>query len=135
MGLHGCDSKLAFLIKNCYECFIQRDCELIEINPLVCTNENHFRAANPSVIIDDHSLYRQSEMQEFADNSQDNILARIASLNDLRYEKINGDEGNIGLITNGYGLALATTDLLDQMNGKAANYFDLTGGGSIDDIL
>ena len=63
------------------------------------------------------------------------MLERIASLNDLRYEKINGDEGNIGLITNGYGLALATTDLLDQMGGKAANYFDLTGGGSIDDIL
>ena len=63
------------------------------------------------------------------------MLERIASLNDLRYEKINGDEGNIGLITNGYGLSLATTDLLDQMGGKAANYFDLTGGGSIDDIL
>lgn len=63
------------------------------------------------------------------------MLERIAGIHELRYEKINGADGNIGLITNGYGLALATTDLLDQMNGKAANYFDLTGGGSIDDIL
>ena len=56
-------------------------------------------------------------------------------MNDLNYEKINGDEGNIGLITNGYGLALATTDLLDQMHGKAANYLDLNGGSSIEDVL
>ena len=63
LGLVGCDSKLAFLIKNCYECFIQRDCKVIEINPLVWTKSKTFRAANPSIIIDDDSLYRQSEMQ------------------------------------------------------------------------
>ena len=115
--------------------FVQRDCKLVEINPLVLTKDSDFRAANPSVIIDDNSLYRQSEMQQFADNSQVNILERIASLNDLNYEKINGEEGNIGLITNGYGLALATTDLLDQMHGKAANYLDLNGASSIEDVL
>lgn len=64
-----------------------------------------------------------------------NILERIALLHELRYEKINGDEGNIGLITNGDGLALATSDLLGQKNGKAANYLDLPGGGSIEDVL
>ena len=108
---------------------------MIEINPLVWTKANKFRAANPCITIDDNSLYRQSEMQQFADNAQVNNLERIAMLNDLRYEKINGDEGNIGLITNGYGLALATTDLLDQMHGRAANYLDFTGASAIEDVL
>ena len=51
-------SKLAFLIKNMYECFIQRDCNDVMINPLVLTTDQQFRAANPSLVIDENSLYR-----------------------------------------------------------------------------
>lgn len=69
------------------------------------------------------------------DNSQQNALERIASFHDLRYKKLNSDEGKIGLITNGYGLSKATADLLVLMNGKVANYMDLTIASSIEDVL
>ena len=58
LGMKNQCSKLAFLIKNCYECFVQRDCDEILINPLIWTKEGDFRAANPKINIDDNSLYR-----------------------------------------------------------------------------
>ena len=105
------------------------------INPLVWTKEGHFRAANPKISIDDNSLYRQSEMMNMFDMSQMNDLERIASFHELRYKKMNSEEGNIGLITNGYGLSMASTDLLHMMHGKTANYMDLSIASSIEDML
>ena len=64
-----------------------------------------------------------------------NDLERIASFHDLRYKKMNSDEGNIGLITNGFGLSMATVDLLHMMHGKTANYMDLTIASQIEDIM
>ena len=64
-----------------------------------------------------------------------NDLERIASLHDLRYKKLNSDEGNIGLITNGFGLSMASSDLLHLMHGKTANYMDLSIASSIEDML
>lgn len=135
LGLRDCESKLAFLIKNCYECFIQRDCYDLTINPLVYTKCHKFRAANPRMEIDENSLYRQSEILALIDNAQINTLERIASFNELRYKKLNNDEGNIGLITNGKGLSQATIDLIDQLHGKPANYLDFTISSSIEDVL
>lgn len=85
----SCESKLAFLIKNCYECYVQRDCEDVLINPLVLTTDKSFRAANPRIMVDDNSLYRQSELFGMEDVSQVNDLERIASFQELRYKKLN----------------------------------------------
>ena len=135
LGLPECESKLAFLIRNCYECFVQRDCFDILINPLIFTKCQKFRAANPRMEIDQNSLYRQSEILALDDNAQVNDLERIASFNELRYKKLNDDDGNIGLITNGKGLSMATLDLISSMHGKPANFLDLYGASSIEDIL
>ncbi len=69
------------------------------------------------------------------DNAQVSDLERIASFNELRYKKLNDEDGNIGLITNGKGLSMATLDLISQMHGKPANYLDMFGSSSIEDIL
>eukprot|EP00354_Favella_ehrenbergii_P003523 CAMPEP_0170471290 /NCGR_PEP_ID=MMETSP0123-20130129/13542_1 /TAXON_ID=182087 /ORGANISM="Favella ehrenbergii, Strain Fehren 1" /LENGTH=191 /DNA_ID=CAMNT_0010738855 /DNA_START=441 /DNA_END=1016 /DNA_ORIENTATION=- len=135
LGLPDCESKLAFLIKNCYECFVQRDCFDLLINPLVWTKCHKFRAANPRMEIDENSLYRQAEILSLIDNAQINTLERIATFNELRYRKLNGQEGNIGLITNGKGMSMATLDLIEQLHGKPANYLDFTVSSSIEDIL
>lgn len=71
--------------------------------------------------IDENSMYRQSEILALIDNSQVNRLERIASLHELRYKKVNDSDGNIGVISNGRGLSLATIDLLNLYHGKAAN--------------
>ena len=64
-----------------------------------------------------------------------NDLERIASFHDLRYKKLNSSEGNIGLITNGFGLSMASGDLLHWMHGKTANYMDLSIASSIEDMM
>ena len=135
LGLNRCDSKLAFLIKNCYELFVQRDCHEVLINPLVWTKEGHFRAANPRIHIDDNSLYRQSEMLNMFDNAQVNNLERIASFHDLSFKKIHDEEANVGVITNGFGLSMASMDLIHNMHGKPACYMDLSIASSIEDVL
>lgn len=61
------------------------------INPLIWTTDGFFRAANPTIVIDDNSLYRQAEMLTLSDNTQVESLERIAALHDLKYVKINGD--------------------------------------------
>lgn len=114
---------------------MQRDCEEILINPLVWTNCGKFRAANPRMVIDEASLYRQSEVLAMIDNAQVNHLERIASFHELRYKKLNEDEGNIGLITNGSGLSKACIDLIHQLHGKPANQLDFTIASSIEDML
>lgn len=63
--------------------------------------------------IDENSLYRQSEILALIDNTQINKLERIASFNELRYKKLNNEAGNIGLITNGKGLSMATIDIVE----------------------
>ena len=135
LGIPNCESKLAFLIMNCYECFVQRDCYDLLINPLVWTKCHKFRAANPRMEIDEASLYRQSEVLSQIDNAQVNTLERIASYHELRYKKLNNSEGNLGVITNGKGMSMATLDLIDQLHGKPANYLDFTISSTIEDIL
>lgn len=89
MNMPACESKLAFLIKNCFECFIQRDCSQILLNPVIFTKDRQFRAANPIIEIDDNSLYRQAEMYILDDSAQVENLQRIAALHNLKYVKIN----------------------------------------------
>ena len=112
---------------------MQHDCYNLMINPLIWTKSNQFRAASPFIEIDENSLYRQSEMLALHDNAQINKLERVASLNGLRYGKLNESAGNIGLITNGH--SLATMDMVDLCHGKPANWLDLHGSSSIEDML
>jgi len=74
-------------------------------------------------------------METMYDSAQMEALERIANLNDLTYTKINGEFGNIGIITNGHGLSMATADMIHLLHGRAANYLNFHGASVIEDIL
>ena len=133
LGIHRRASTLAFLIKNLYECFLQRDCEAILINPLIFTQERKFRAANPRIKIDPKSYYRQAELLTSLDLSQMDTNRRIAHNNNLRYTH-HHRSGNIGIIANGEGANLALGDLISQHGGAACGHIDLFGDSAHEDI-
>ena len=109
LGIADKKSEMIFLLKHLYDCFIQRDAELIEINPLVYTRDQMIIAKDTKVIIDDNALYRQADLKAEQDRTQVNYKERIANSYDLQYIFT---EGNIGVLANGAGLAMATMDAI-----------------------
>lgn len=123
---------MVFLLKHLYDCFVQRDAEIIEINPLVLTKKGDIIAADTKVIIDDNAIYRQAQLKAEEDRSQINFRERIAHTYDLQYIYSGGD---IGVLANGAGLAMATMDIIKYYGGSPANFLDLGGGASNEQIM
>lgn len=117
-----------FLFRHIYDCFVERDCDLIEINPLVVTKQGHILAADSKITIDDNAIFRQTEIKSEEDTSQHNYKERIAHSFNLNYIYIGG---NIGCLVNGAGLAMATMDIIKHYGGNPANFLDV--GGSAED--
>lgn len=117
-----------FLFKHIFDCFVERDCDLIEINPLVLTTNGHVLAADSKITIDDNAIFRQTEIKSEEDTSQHNYKERIAHSFNLNYIYIGG---NIGCLVNGAGLAMATMDIIKHYGGNPANFLDV--GGSAED--
>lgn len=115
------------MIKNLYECFIQRDALEIVLNPLVLTPQHKFIAANTMIRLDSDAMYRQQELSTLIDHSQMSVNERIAFHHDIKYTQLSG---NIGLVSNSAGLCLASNDLIEMYGGKSANFVDL-GGSAI----
>ena len=115
------------MVKNLYECFIQRDCLEIQINPLVLTPDRKFVAANIIVRLDPDAIYRQQELSTLIDPSQMTIAERIAFNYDLKYVEL---DGNIGMVSNSAGLCMTSNDGVATYGGKSANFSDL-GGAAI----
>lgn len=120
-------SELLKIIKNLCRIALKFEAELTEINPLVLTDTG-FIAADARLNVDDNSLYRHPELLKLRDATEVDELEREAILNGLNYVRIGGD---IGIIANGAGLAMATMDLVKLMGGEPANFLD-TGGGLAD---
>jgi hypothetical protein len=110
------------------EPLIEKDADLIEINPLVLTKEGRIIAADSKVTIDDNAKFRHPELVAEEDVSQKNYKERIASSFDLNYIYIGG---NIGCLVNGAGLAMSTMDIIKLYGGNPANFLDV--GGSAED--
>ena len=85
LGIAEKKSEMIFLLKHLYDCYIQRDAEIIEINPFVLTKSGKFVAVDTKVIIDDNSLFRQAELKAEEDRTQVNYKERIAHSYDLQY--------------------------------------------------
>ena len=111
-----------------YDCFVEKDCDMIEINPLVVTSDGQVLAADSKITIDDNAVFRQSEIKSEEDTSQHNYKERIAHSFNLNYIYIGG---NIGCLVNGAGLAMATMDIIKHYGGNPANFLDV--GGSAED--
>jgi succinyl-CoA synthetase beta subunit len=117
-----------FLFKHVFDCFVEKDCDMIEINPLVVLKDGTVMAADSKITIDDNALFRQTELKAEEDTTQNNYKERIAHSFHLNYIYIGG---NIGCLVNGAGLAMATMDIIKHYGGTPANFLDV--GGSAED--
>jgi len=115
------------LILNLYRCCLEKDCSLVEINPLVITKAGWLLAMDAKISFDDSAIYRHREYPDLVDYSQLDPLEITAAKYDLSYIKLSG---NIGCLVNGAGLAMATLDVLKRYGGEPANFLDVGGGAS-----
>jgi succinyl-CoA synthetase beta subunit len=115
------------LVSKLYHLFMKYDCSLVEINPLVITQDKKLIALDAKINFDDNSLYRQKEIVEYRDLSEEDTLEVEASKYNLNYIKL---DGNIGNMVNGAGLAMATMDIIKLAGAEPANFLDVGGGAS-----
>lgn len=128
LGLNGDQVKamLKFL-GGLYRCFVERDASLIEINPLVVTEDGALLALDAKMTFDANALYRQPAIAELADESEEDPTELEANRHELSYVKL---DGNIGCMVNGAGLAMATMDIIKLYGGEPANFLDVGGGAT-----
>lgn len=107
--------------------FVETDASLLEINPLVLTNEGKLIALDAKLSVDDNALFRQPEIKSFFDETQVPLLEAKAQQYELAYVAL---EGNVGCMVNGAGLAMATMDIIHHYGGAPANFLDVGGGAS-----
>ncbi|MEJ2170404.1 MAG: ADP-forming succinate--CoA ligase subunit beta [Desulfobacterales bacterium] len=115
------------MLKNLYRLFVDYDCSLAEINPLVITAEEAVIALDAKVNFDDNALYRHTDIQEYRDIDEEDPLEVAASKFNLNYINL---DGNVGNMVNGAGLAMATMDIIKQAGAEPANFLDVGGGAS-----
>jgi succinyl-CoA synthetase beta subunit len=112
---------------NLYKLFLDSDLSLLEINPLVLTDKDELVCLDAKITIDDNALFRQSELREMRDTSQEDERETRAQQWELNYIAL---DGNIGCMVNGAGLAMATMDLIKLNDGQPANFLDVGGGAT-----
>jgi succinyl-CoA synthetase beta subunit len=121
----------AALIRNLFALYLAKDCSLVEINPLVVTKDGRVFALDAKLNFDDNALYRHKEIVELRDTNEETPLDVEASKYGLNYIKLDGD---VGCMVNGAGLAMATMDIIKQAGGQPANFLDVGGGASPEQI-
>ncbi|MED5515270.1 MAG: ADP-forming succinate--CoA ligase subunit beta [SAR324 cluster bacterium] len=114
-----------------YETFMQEDCSLLEINPLVLTRYGGVIALDAKLSFDDNAMYRHKENNELRDKDEDDPLEVEASEADLNYIKL---DGNIGCMVNGAGLAMGTMDIIKSYGGEPANFLDVGGAANQENV-
>ena len=119
------------IFKNIYNCYSNSDCNLLEINPLVITEDQKIIALDAKVDIDSNALFRQEKIAKFHDTSEEDPLELKASEYGLNYIKL---DGNVGCMVNGAGLAMATMDIVKYHGGEPANFLDVGGAANVDTI-
>ena len=112
-----------------YRLFIENDCSLVEINPLIVTAEGEIVALDAKITLEDESLYRHPDLRELRDKTQEDKLEAQAADLDISYVNLGGD---VGCLVNGAGLAMATLDAAKNAGASPANFLDV-GGGATDE--
>ncbi|NMD04666.1 MAG: ADP-forming succinate--CoA ligase subunit beta, partial [Deltaproteobacteria bacterium] len=115
------------LIQSLYKILLEKDCSLLEINPLAVTKDGRLLAIDCKINFDDNAFFRHPEYKTMIDLSQFDPLEIEARKFDLAYIKL---DGNIGCMVNGAGLAMATLDVLKEHGAEPANFLDVGGGAS-----
>src|ERR1051326_1424041 len=119
------------LFEGLYRVFIAFDCSMVEVNPLVVTNKGEVLALDAKFNFDDNALYRHPEIAALRDISEEDPREVEASKHDLNYI---GLDGNIACLVNGAGLAMATMDIIKFNGGEPANFLDVGGGATEEQI-
>ena len=119
------------LLRALYKLFISCDCSLVEINPLVTTPDGQVLALDAKFGFDDNALYRQPEIEALRDPSEEDPREVAASEFGLNYI---GLDGNIACLVNGAGLAMATMDIIKHFGGEPANFLDVGGGATEEQV-
>ena len=115
------------LIKSIYKMFISTDANLVEVNPLILTEDDNLICLDAKMNFDDNSIFRQPEIQSLRDLNEEDPSEIEASKHDLAYIKL---DGSIGCMVNGAGLAMATMDIIKLFGQEPANFLDVGGGAS-----
>ena len=119
------------LMAGLYEVFVQKDCSLAEINPLVVTKSDEIIALDAKLNFDDNSIFRHRDIDEVRDFDEEDPKEVEAARYDLNYIKL---DGNIGCMVNGAGLAMATMDIIKLQGAEPANFLDVGGGASVEQV-
>ena len=116
------------LIVDLYRVFIENDCSLVEVNPLVVTEDNAIIALDAKINLEDDALFRHQALASLIDPNQLDPLEQRAYKSDLAYVKLNG--GRVGCMVNGAGLAMATMDITKNAGAEPANFLDIGGSAN-----
>jgi succinyl-CoA synthetase beta subunit len=119
------------LLLNLYRLFVERDCGLLEVNPLIVNGEGKLHALDAKIGIEANALFRQSRLMEWRDPSQEDEMENRASAHGLNYVSLDGE---IACMVNGAGLAMATMDLIKLHGGAPANFLDVGGGATAERV-
>lgn len=119
------------LIARLYKIFMEKDATLVEINPLVITKDSRLIALDAKMTFDDDALFRHPDIKDFYDSDELDHLEVEASQYRLNYIKL---DGNVGCMVNGAGLAMATMDIIKLAGGSPANFLDVGGGASAEQV-
>jgi succinyl-CoA synthetase beta subunit len=120
-----------YLIQSIYKVLIEKDASLIEINPLILTKENDLLCLDAKINFDDNALYRHPDVASLRDLNEEDPTEIEAKKHELAYIKL---DGTIGCMVNGAGLAMATLDIIKLYGAEPANFLDVGGGASKEQV-
>ena len=128
LGLEGGQVKQCVkLVKDLYRLFIDKDMEMLEINPLIVTTDGNLKALDAKMGFDNNALYRHADIMSLRDETEEDPKELAASKFDLNYIALDGE---IGCMVNGAGLAMATMDIIKLYGAEPANFLDVGGGAT-----
>jgi succinyl-CoA synthetase beta subunit len=132
MGLRGdLVKQMVKMVDGLYRTFRDTDASLVEINPMVVTKAGQLLALDAKISFDDNGLFRHQELRELRDLDEEDPLEVEASKHGLSYIRL---DGNVGCMVNGAGLAMATMDIIKAEGGEPANFLDVGGGASSEEV-
>jgi succinyl-CoA synthetase beta subunit len=133
LKLAGASAKqCGMLASSLYRAFVEKDASLLEINPLVLTDDGNLVCLDAKMNFDDNALFRHGELAELRDIDEEDPMEVQASQHGLSYVKL---DGNIGCMVNGAGLAMATMDIIKLSGASPANFLDVGGGATRDQVI
>jgi len=127
----GAARKAAAALIELYRAFVDLDCDLVEVNPLILTGDGEIMAIDAKVTLDSNGFFRHPDFEEFRRDLAEDPLEKMARESDLSFIKL---EGSVGIIGNGAGLVMSTLDVVSLVGGSAANFLDVGGGAGADTI-